>query len=63
MPIIGKARTNYRHIVYVRYGRRINRVGKLVGGVSKLTLQSSISLVFLDPEALSKAIYHSLDRK
>ena len=39
------------------------RAGKLVGGVSKLTLQSSISLVFLNSEVLSKSIYRSLGCK
>ena len=35
-----------------------------MGGLSKLKLQSSISSgFFLDPEVLSKAIYHSLAGK
>ena len=59
-----KSRANYRHIVYVWSTDKFTERGRAISGRSIEAYPPVFDLArFLDSEALSKAIYHSLGCK
>ena len=59
-----KSRANYRHIVYVWSTDKFTERGRAISGRSVEAYPPVLDFArFLDSEALSKAIYHSLGCK
>ena len=59
-----KSRANYRHIVYVWLTDKLRKEGGQISGRSIEAYLPEFDFArFLDSEALSKAIYHSLGCK